>query len=69
MATTSARAAALVAALVVAVVMAPMMAAGPASAAETYKGKGNGYGRVKNNGGAFPGGGSCEGCDVGCGPF
>ena len=49
--------------------MAPMMAAGPASAAETYKGKGNGFGRVKNNGGAFPGGGSCEGCDVGCGPF
>ncbi len=55
MATTSARAAALLAALVVAVVMALMIAAGPASAAETYKGKGNGW--VKNNGGAFPGSG------------
>jgi hypothetical protein len=41
--------------------MALMMAAGPVSAAETYKGKGNGYGWVKNSGG-FPGGGDGGGC-------
>ncbi len=36
---------------------------GVAVAAETNKGKGNGYGWVKNNG-AFPGGGG--GCDFSC---
>jgi hypothetical protein len=46
-----------------------MMAAGPASAAETYKGKGSGYGWVKNNGAAFPVSGSGDSCDVGYGPF
>jgi len=61
MVTTSMRAAALLATLVVAVVMALMMAAGPVWAAETYKGKGNGYGWVKNSGG-FPGGGDGGGC-------
>jgi hypothetical protein len=50
--------------LVMALLMALMMVAGPVSAAETYKGKGNGYGWVKNNGGAFPGGSG--GCDFAC---
>ena len=51
--------------LVATAMMLAMMVAssGVALAAETYKGKGNGYGWVKNNG-AFPGGGG--GCDVGC---
>ena len=36
---------------------------GVASAADTYKGKGNGYGWAKNNSGTFPGGdgGGCGG--------
>jgi hypothetical protein len=41
--------------------------AGPALAAETYKGKGNGYGWKKNNGGVFPGGGNDD-CGALCNP-
>ena len=36
---------------------------GVAVAAETYKGKGNGYGWVKNNGGFPGGGGGCIPCE------
>jgi hypothetical protein len=46
--------------LTVAVVMAVMLVAmaGSALAAEAYKGKGNAYGWIKNNGGVFTGGGN-----------
>jgi hypothetical protein len=46
-----------------AMMLAMMVASsGVAAAAETYKGKGNGYGWVKNNGGFPGGGGGCGLC-------
>jgi hypothetical protein len=52
--------------LVAMAMMVAMMAAnaGVASAADTYKGNGNGYGWAKNSGGTFPGGGGgCSSCE------
>jgi hypothetical protein len=52
--------------LLAAVMMLAMVVAssGVAWAADTYKGKGNGHGWVKNNGGVFPGGGNDDGCEA-----
>ena len=46
------------------VVSALVETAGPAIAAEVYKGKGNGYGWIKNNAGVSPGGNDlCAACN------